>query len=334
MSRDFVWRDAGRVVVLRRDALAAAPELLAAQGVDEFALLGSQRALAGSPRLAAAAGAVHEVGPGQVPELAAAALAAMNAPVLVALGGGRTIDTAKAVASVSGAAVVALPTTLSGAEMTAIHRLPAGAEARVRGMVRPAFVLADPEEMTSQPEPLLRASAMNALAHGADSLYTPLSNPVSEQTALRGAGAIAGALDQPPEDRDRADLALGSLLCGYAIDSAGFGLHHVVCQTLVRLCGTPHAQTNAAILPHALAFLADQAPEPFNPLADALDTTLEALPDRVRALAGDPPGLGELGADPSQVEPAIAAMLQRPELATVPNPPDRDELNELIQAAW
>lgn len=334
MSRDFIWRDAGRVVVFRRGALAAAPDLLAAQGVREFGLLSTSRALGSSPQLAAVASTVHEVGPGQVPDLAADALGGADGPVVVALGGGRVIDTAKAVASVTGAAVVALPTTLSGAEMTAIHRLPAGAETRVRGMVRPALVLADPEAMTSQPEPLLRASAMNALAHGADSLYTPLSNPVSERTALRGAELIAAALDQPGESRDRAGLAFGSLLCGYAIDSAGFGLHHVVCQTLVRLCGTPHAQTNATILPHSLAFLAEQAPDPFVSLANALGTDLDALPERIRTLGDNPPGLGELGADSSQVEPAIQAMLQRPELASVPNPPSHKELAELLARAW
>ena len=43
-----------------------------------------------------------------------------------------------------------------------------------------------PFSFTSQPEPEMRASAMNALAHGADSLYTPLAAPVSRRAALRG----------------------------------------------------------------------------------------------------------------------------------------------------
>ena len=55
---------------------------------------------------------------------------------LVALGGGRVIDVAKAIAAVGGGRVAALPTTLSGAEMTAIHRLPEGHEAQV-GLIRP-----------------------------------------------------------------------------------------------------------------------------------------------------------------------------------------------------
>jgi alcohol dehydrogenase class IV len=296
--------------------------------------------------LSAAATAIHAIGPGQVPDLAADLLLAGAAEVsdairpkalprvVVALGGGRVIDTAKAVASVSGAEVVAIPTTMSGAEMTAIHRLPAGAESRVKGMVRPRLVIADPEAMTSQPEAALRASSMNALGHGADSLYTPFANPVSVETAVRGAGLIASALDHARAARDRSDLALGSILCGYAIDSAGLGLHHVVCQTLVRLCGTPHAETNAAILPHAIGALAARAPAPFEPLAAALGTDLPGLAPRLTEL-GRPPALEPLSAQPEELETAFGAMLQRSELRHVPGPAiTRAELAEIVSPAW
>lgn len=252
---------------------------------------------------------------------------------LVALGGGRVVDVAKALGAVSGARVVAIPTTLSGAPMTAIHRLPAGAEARARGLVRPSLVIADPEGMTGQEEGAMRASAMNALAHGADTLYVPGSNPVSEMTALRGAGLIARALDQEREGRDHAALALGALLCGYAIDSAGFALHHLICQTLVRICETPHAETNAAILPHSVAFLAERAPEPYERLAVALGVERDGLRRRIEEL-GQPHPLGEVG-DESKFNEALEAMLERPELERVPGPPvTREDLGELVQATW
>lgn len=241
---------------------------------------------------------------------------------------------AKAVASVTGADVVAIPTTMSGAEMTAIHRLPAGAESEVKAMVRPRLVIADPEAMTSQPEPRLRASSMNALAHGADSLYTPLANPVSVETAIRGAGLIAAALDHGPAGRNRDDLALGSILCGYAIDSAGLGLHHVICQTLVRICGAPHAETNAAILPHAIAFLAVRAPDTFAPLASALGADLPGLAPRLTEL-GRPPTLEPLSTQPENLEPAFEAMLKRSELRYVPGAAvTQSDLAEIVSAAW
>jgi alcohol dehydrogenase class IV len=330
----FVWRDAGRVVVFRPDGIAQAPQVLHEYGFGNFELLTTPRALPGAPELEAAAKAVHAVPPGQVPEAAAVLLDRAKTPQLVALGGGRVIDTAKAVAAVSGANVAAVPTTLSGAEMTGIHRLPAGAESRVRAMVRPDLAIADPDAMTSQAEPALRASAMNALAHGADSLYTPFANPVSQMTALRGAELIAGSLDEDLQKRNRAALAQGSLLCAYAIDSAAFGLHHVICQTLVRICGSPHAETNAAILPQAMSFMVPRAPNQLSSLAEAIGTTPDNIEARILDLGGNPVGLGELGADKSKLDQAIDSMLARPELAFTPEPPTRNDLEALIESAW
>src|SRR5205085_9281376 len=140
---------------------------------------------------------------------------------------------AKAMASLTGAGVGSVPSTLSGAEMTSLHRK---IEGRERGpSVRPVLVIGDPVLMCSLPEPALRASALNALAHGVEALYGPRANPVATLLALWGAEMLAGG-----------ELAFGSLLCGYAVDSAGYAVHHVLCQTTVRTAGTGHAQTNAA----------------------------------------------------------------------------------------
>lgn len=338
MNGNFVWRDAGRTVLFHTDGVAAAPKLLSEHGMERFELLSSPRHLGEAMALAGAAGAVREL-PRMDPavavvEGAADLLDVATAPNLVALGGGRTIDTAKAIAAVSGARVAAIPTTMSGAEMTGIHRLPAGAEDRAKGLVRPELVIADPGAMTSAPEPELRASSMNALAHGADSLYTPFANPVSQMSALRGAELIASSLDEPPNERNRAALAQGSILCGYAIDSAAFALHHVICQTLVRTCGATHAAVNAVILPRAMSFLAPRVPDNLEPLAAAIGTPPADIEARLLELGGNPAGLGDQGADRTKLDQALDSMLMRPELAFTPEPPTRDELEELIDQAW
>jgi len=338
VNGNFVWRDAGRTVVFDAGGVDSAPKLLAEHGLEPFELLTTSRHLDAADGLATAAAAVHELSPADpptaVPETAAALLGSVRSLHLVALGGGRTIDIAKAIASVTGARVAAIPTTMSGAEMTGIHRLPAGAETQVKELVRPALVIADPAAMTSAPEPELRASSMNALAHGADSLYTPFANPVSRMTALRGAELIATSLDEPPAERNREALAQGSILCGYAIDSAAFSLHHVVCQTLVRICGATHAGVNAAILPRAMAFMAPRAPDGLEPLSSAIGTTPEDIELRLLELGGNPPGLGDQGADPDKLPEAIEAMLLRPELAFTPEPPTRSDLEQLVDNAW
>ena len=333
MSQGFTWRDAGRTVVFGYRAVADARQLLAENDFASFELLSTPRALDGSAGLAEAAAAVHEVPVGAVPDAAAGLLEAVRSERLAALGGGRVIDTAKAIAAVSGAEVAALPTTMSGAEMTGIHRLPAGAEQHARGLVRPVLVLAEPALMTSQPEAALRASSMNALAHGADSLYTPYANPVSRMAALRGAGLIAEALDEEPGGRDRDALALGSILCGYAIDSALFALHHVICQTLVRICGSPHAETNAAVLPWAMAAMRRRAPDGLAELAAAIGTAPDGVAERIAEL-GRPEGLDAAGADRSRLEEALDAIEARPELQFTPDPPGREELRGIVEAAW
>jgi len=153
-------------------------------------------------------------------------------------------------------------------------------------------------------------------------------------TALRGATMIAAALDEERQGRDRRALALGSILCGYAIDSGAFAVHHVVCQTLARTLDIPHAPTNATILPRAMAFMVPRAPDGLVPLAEALETDPDHVESRLLQLGGNPSGLGDLGADPSKLPQAIESMLLRPELAFTPKPPTRSDLEKLIQAAW
>jgi alcohol dehydrogenase class IV len=334
-ERNFTWRDAERTIVFRAGALADSPEILGDGIWERFELLTTTRALGSAPiELAERASAVQQVEPGEVPYVSAAIIDSVLNPTLVALGGGRVIDTAKAIAAVRGGRVCAIPTTLSGAEMTRIHRLPAGRESLAPHRVRPVLVIADPFEMTTLDDERLRASAMNALAHGAEALYVPLANPVASLAALRGGELIASALDQRPGERDRSALALGALLCAYALDSTGYALHHVICQTLVRLLGTPHAETNATMLPRTMEMMHSRAPEEIAALAAALGARPREIRRRIESLAGGPRRLRDLAANPDRLESARHAMLQRSELQNTPDPPGPEELRRLLEDAW
>jgi len=330
----FTWRDGERTIHFRDQVIGDASEILAEHGFERFELLTTERAMGVAPvGLAEDSSCFHHVPPGPVDEVAAKLLDGVGGGDLVALGGGRVIDTAKAIAAVRGGRVAALPTTLSGAEMTAIHRLPKGQEA-LDGLVRPAVVLADPPVMTTLAEQRLRASALNAIAHAADSLYTPLANPVSELAALRGAGLIARALDRKRAERDPAELALGSILGAYALDSAGFGLHHVVCQTLVRVLRIPHAETNAALLPLTMEMLLPRASKQMTALARALGGKRDELPRRLTELGGGRRRLSELGAERDLLDEAVKGIIARPELRDTPDVPGEAEIRGLIDAAW
>jgi len=305
---------------------------LAGEGWGEFELLTTPRALSDGGGLGEAAARTHLVQDGGVPEAAAAIVDDVGSDRLVAFGGGRVIDSAKAIAAVRGGEVAAIPTTLSGAPLTAIHRLPEGRGAAAG--VRPGLVIAYSDAMTSAPEPPLRATAMNALAHGGDSLFTPLADETSRAAGLRGAEMLSSALDQSPAKRDRAALALGAMLCGIAVDRAGIALHHVLGQTTVRVLGTPHAETYAALLPHTMEEMRKRVPEQGAALASALGTDGAGLEKRIDELAGNR-RLGELGADRAQIDEVVEVAMARPELEHMtPGEVTRKDLAALLQAAW
>jgi alcohol dehydrogenase class IV len=330
-SDDFTWVDAERLVRFGEAALEEAPGLLSARGFDGYALLTTERALGSAPSLGDGAATVLHVPPGPVPEAAAAVRDEVGARPVVALGGGRVIDSAKAIAGADGLPCAAVPTTLSGAEMTPFHRMPAGVEQF--NLVRPSLVIAVPSLMASQPMPDLAASAMNALAHAVEALYTPLANPVATDAACKGAAFISLAL------RNRVPvLPLGALLAGYASGSAGFAVHHAVCQTIVRSAGTPHAQTNAVMLPHFVRMMVPRAPQQMSLLGAATGAGVgaeERVPDHIAELAARAgvTRLSELGVEREQLDDLVEAALAHPAIGNTPDPPDPQELRAVLESA-
>ncbi|MEA2449516.1 MAG: maleylacetate reductase [Thermoleophilaceae bacterium] len=300
--------------------------------MEPFTLLTTQRGLAQAPMLSQGAEAVVYVPSGKVDEISAQLLPRVGRRALVALGGGRVIDTAKAIGGAAGLPVAAIPTTLSGAELTRFHRMPAGVEGAT--MIRPSLVVADPALMASQPAAELAASAMNALAHAIEALYTPLANPVASMAALRAAHLIAAGL-APAEPR-RAEVALGGLLAGYASGQTGYAMHHVVCQTVVRLAATPHARTNAVVLPHSVRLMVDRAPAEIGRLARTLGAESAAeAPDAVGRLVARTgvTTLRELGVRPGQLDAIVDAVAGRPELANTPGPPGPADIRAMLASA-
>jgi alcohol dehydrogenase class IV len=323
-AESFTMRDGERTIRFGEGSAAEAPDLLRQSGFQRYALLTTERAAGSAPLDGDATQVVH-VPSGRVDEISAALLPDLMQGPLVALGGGRVIDTAKAIAGVTGAPVAAVPTTLSGAELTSFHRTPAGVEGA--RMVRPSLVVADPLLTASQPAMERAASAMNALAHGMEALYTPLANPVAERAALHGAELIAAG-----------DEALGALLCGWASGMTGFAVHHATCQLLVRTAGSPHAQTNAVMLPHFAGMMAGRVPGAMGEFSHALgdpDGDPDAAAGRTAKLSARSghTRLATLGVEEEHLAPVATAVMQHPALGNTPDPPDEDELLALLRNA-
>jgi maleylacetate reductase len=338
---DFTWIDRERVVRFGPGALDDAPRLLSERGFSDYVLLTTER-LAQAENgeaavvrmLAEDAGAVLPVGPGRVDELSAGLIEEADGRPSVAFGGGRVIDVAKAIAGAGEGRCAAVPTTLAGSPMTPFHRTPAGVDGA--RMVRPELVLVDPALMASQPSTQLAASAMNSLAHAMESLYTPQANPVSELAALRAADLYAEAL--PTDDPDRPALALAAVLAGHAVGATGLAIHHATCQTIVRVAGAPHAETNAVMLPHFARLMAERAPGALGALAGALGDPVGSpgaaggLIAKLAARSGHT-RLSTLGVEVRHIVEVVDTVQGHPGLAATPDPPQPDELLRLLHTA-
>jgi alcohol dehydrogenase class IV len=325
MRTQFTWRDGERTIVFGRGVLAGAVEAVGGPG---YTLLTTERAMAAAPHVVDAAEQLLHVPPGHVDQVAGELLGTTAADRLVALGGGRVIDVAKALVAARGdgaARAMAIPTTLSGAEMTTIHRHAAGIDESVP-RVRAAVVVFDPALAASQPVDELAASSLNALGHAIEGPCTVQANPVASLAAGQAVRLIRdGWLGEAP---DRDALSLGALLAGYALDNTALGLHHVLAQTLVRIAGLAHGPANAAMLPHTIGALERRAPDAIETLAEAADDNLVAIARRIQTVT-----LSELGVDPAVLGECAEAAAARPQLKTTPPPADRDEILALYESA-
>jgi alcohol dehydrogenase class IV len=319
MAEGFTWQDGERTIRFGRGALASAGELLGSG----YALLTTPRAEGGAPEIVQAAGAVHHVRPGKVDEIAAELRESVRGDLLVALGGGRVIDVTKALAAAAGAPVraAAIPTTLSAAEMSHGHRHARGVDASTPN-VRPAIVINDPALSASQPEPELAASAANSLAHAVEGAVTVNASPVPMLAAGEAVRLTRAAYADGAPDRDA--LALAALLSGYTIDHSGLGLHHIVCQTVVRVAGSGHGPTNAAMLPHTIGALRRRDPATIDATDLARELARRAGADRLR----------DIGVAEETLDEVAETAARRPQLEVTPPPADAAEIRELLRAAW
>jgi len=324
----FTWRDGDRLI---RFGAGVGAEAVQHAGGPGFVLLSTRRAVTALPALADAADAVHVLPGGLVAALAGELLGEVPRERIVALGGGRIIDVAKALAAGwGGSRVIAVPTTLSGAEMTRRHRHARGV-APDTPLVRPSVVVNDPALSASQPLPGLAASALNALAHAVEAPCTVRANPVATLAAHDAARRIVRAFPERGGEPDRPGLALAALLAGYALDSAGLGLHHVLAQALAPLAG--HAPANAAMLPHTLRALAWRFPREHAELAAVLGEDPPEAAARLAQQAGAV-RLRDLGVGAQDLPGAADEAAERAELDATPPRASRAEVLALYEAAW
>ena len=201
---------------------------------------------------------------------------------LIALGGGSAIGLAKALAVRSDLPILAIPSTYSGSEMTAVYGTShMGLKTTSRSANAMAkVVLYDPELTFSLPYELSVTSGINSIAHAAEGLYAQNGNPIlnflAEEAIRSMVKGLRSLRDAKSLNNARFDCLYGAWLSGVVLENAGMALHHKLCHTLGGSFNLDHAATHSVILPHSMAYNSSTAPEAMQSIRRALNVSSQS----------------------------------------------------------
>lgn len=244
--------------------------------------------------------------------------------------------------------IIALPTTVSGAEVTPGFALTDAERGKILfrdPTLSPVVLIYDPELMRGVPVPVMAASTMNALAHGIEALYSKQRNPVSSIYARDSIVLLyrsLHAITTGARGRDvYTELALGAYYAGIAIVNARTGLHHSICHKLAPAAGLTHGLANAIMLPRVLEFNLPAARDELTTVARLLGQQQEtpegvvAALEQLSRLAGLPARLKDVNVR-CDIFPGLAqSVLREPGLAFNPRAVrSAAEIEAILHAAW
>jgi alcohol dehydrogenase class IV len=303
-----------------------------------------------------------------VPALQVADAAALadqyQVDAVLGLGGGSAIGTAKAVSAalasqpaVPRVAVIAIPTTYAGSEMTPVFGVTEQEDGGTRKVTRtdpsvtPRLVVYDPLLTLDLPAHMTAGTGINAVAHCVEALYSTARNPLASAAASGGLRAISHALLRCYAHGDdvaaRDEMLGGAFLAGTALAHVAMGLHHGICHVLGGTAGVAHGDANSVMLPHVMRFHAQAIAPQLAEAGAAMGVVAAGQSDEALAASAArqvadwvaamrlPSRLRELGIQEQKL-PELARMAFASR--TVQNDPrpigDVAELEALLREAW
>jgi alcohol dehydrogenase class IV len=374
--RNFTHRYPPYAVYFGSDALERTGAQLAAAGqtsclLSTGATLGANaEAIAEIEAALAPARVGHWAGtrpqcPLETVEEAAALVRDESLDAIVAVGGGSTSDHAKAVAMLVGASpdirtlaaggdhylklgsidhglgIYAVPTTLSGAEVTF-----GGAMNLVEPPLKfiftseslyPDAIALDPRIFLRTPRPVLLSTGMNALNHAVERFLNAAAQPLADAQFVYAARALFECLPvvHSGEGDEWEDAVSLAMLAAHLSESTNVfaGLAHACCHVLGVRTGAEHGVLNGIVLPHAVSTLTGASRARAQALADAigLDEELGAAIARLLAQLELPARLRDVGLDRDQIEPVIDDIAK--DFSFEPGT-GRDRVVAVIEGAW
>ena len=237
-----------------------------------------------------------------------AAFQAAGADFMIAIGGGSSMDTSKAMGSISnnpefsdvvsleGVAntkkksvpVIALPTTAGTAAEVTINYVITDEE-NVKKMVCvdpndiPTLAIIDPELMLSMPRGLTASTGMDALTHAIEGLITLGAWEMSDMFETKAIEMIAKwlpkAVENPSDIEARDGMATAQYIAGMAFSNVGLGLVHGMAHPLGAYYDIPHGVANALLLPFVMEYNKEAAKAKYRTIAEAMGVDTSSMSD-------------------------------------------------------
>jgi alcohol dehydrogenase len=292
--------------------------------------------------------------------------------VVVAVGGGSVMDAGKAISvlltnespinqydginmvTTPSAPLVAIPTTAGTAsEVTSFTIISNTAKSRkmvIGGQFIGAdYALIDPLLTLSLPPAETAATGMDSLSNAIEAYLSVNASIPTDLNALKAIELICKNLETAVKNGDnlqaRTGMLLGSMLAGFAYNSASLGLAHSIAHPLAVHCGLSVGAAAAAVLPEVLQYNAEAAPERVCNVGAAMGLAIEGK-DKEQAARETVAAIKELSrsiAIPSLKESGVSRDLfariaadALKEISTIFNPRDvsKEDIIGILEKAY
>lgn len=243
--------------------------------------------------------------------------------------------------------IVAVPTTLSGAEFTyqagLTNRDGVKHQYYHRGAL-PKTIFLDGALAAATPARLWASTGVKAIDHNVERLYSRNHQPLSDALALESTRILVSELGRSleegadPEIRQR--LLHAAWMAQFSTKNVNVGVGHAVDHQIAALYDIPHGIIACVILPHAIRFNAVVAADQLARMASFLgvcgaEGVIDAIESLVRRL-DLPSRLRELGVDRAQFE--VIAERSLSDTAITGNPRTVESAaeirTEILERAW
>lgn len=209
-------------------------------------------------------------------------------------------------------------------------------------------VFLDPTVALTAPAGLARAAALNAFSMAVECVEAGVDDPLADALLLHSLRMLAEWLprivERPEDPEPRLRLMLAALLCGQGSDFVGGGLAQALSHAAGPRSSVSNGVVEALLLPHTMRYNGPVAGSRHELIRTALaeaatadgpaEMPAVAAVEAVLSSLDVPARLRDVAVDRDALSAIVDAAIDDWSITRVPRPVQREDLAELIEAAW